>query len=129
MQQSAPHSWGFICGKSCILNNEIKGVQMKNIISLLTFLSLLLFIGCEDDDAVAAVDCIGLANTYTTSTETFTAGFMDGTATIEECQASMDAMAALVESGCDGFSLQDLELTQAQLDSAKDGSSCALMFP
>ena len=103
---------------------------MKDIISLLALLSLLFFIGCEDDDdAAEAVDCVGLANTYTTSMETFSAGFMDGTATVEECQASMDAMVALVESGCEGFSLQDLELTQAGLDSAKDGSSCALMFP
>ena len=121
---------GFLfLGLVVCFDNEIKGVQMKNIISLLTLLSLLFFIGCEDDDAAEAVDCAGLANTYTTSTETFTNGLMDGTATVEECQASMDAMAALVESGCDGFSLQDLELTQAQLDSAKDGSSCALLFP
>jgi len=100
----------------------------KSLYSLLT-LSILLTIGCEDEAAAAAVDCAALGTTYGTAAETFANGFLDGTATVEQCQASMDAMAALIDAGCEGFSLEDMEMTQAELDAAKDGSACAELFP
>tara|TARA_B100001245_G_C22678721_1_gene331874 strand:- start:327 stop:629 length:303 start_codon:yes stop_codon:yes gene_type:complete len=100
---------------------------MKKLIYPLVTLSILFIIGCEDE--VEAVDCAVLATTYGTAAETFSNGFLDGTATVEQCQASMDAMAALIDGGCEGFSLEDMEMTQAELDAAKDGSTCAELFP
>ena len=100
---------------------------MKILLYSLLTLSILFTIGCEDE--VAAVDCAALATTYGTAAETFANGFLDGTATVEQCQASMDAMAALIDGGCEGFSLDDMEMTQAELDAAKDGSTCAELFP
>ena len=100
---------------------------MKKIIYPLVTLSILFTIGCEDE--VEAVDCAALATTYGTAAETFANGFLDGTATVEQCQASMDAMAALIDDGCEGFSLEDMDMTQAELDAAKDGSACAELFP
>jgi|TARA_B100001971_G_scaffold61385_1_gene56318 hypothetical protein len=100
---------------------------MKILLYSLLTLSILFTIGCEDE--VAAVDCAVLATTYGTAAETFANGFLDGTATVEQCQASMDAMAALIDDGCEGFSLEDMDMTQAELDAAKDGSACAELFP
>ena len=100
---------------------------MKILLYSLLTLSILFTIGCEDE--VAAVDCAALATTYGTAAETFADGFLDGTVTLAECQASMDAMAALIDDGCEGFSLEDMDMTQAELDAAKDGSACAELFP
>ena len=97
---------------------------MKNILTPLSLLSFLFFIGCEDDDAaeVPAVDCVALSNTFTSASSAY---FVDGgDVGIEECQAYADAMVALVESGCEGFSLEEAELTQEELDGFKDGSFC-----
>ena len=100
---------------------------MKILLYSLLTLSILFTIGCEDE--VAAVDCAALATTYGTAAETFANGFLDGTASVEQCQASMDAMASLSDDGCEGFSLEDMDMTQAELDAAKDGSACAELFP
>ena len=100
---------------------------MKILLYSLLTLSILFTIGCEDE--VAAVDCAALATTYGTAAETFANGFLDGTATVEQCQASMDAMAALIDDGCEGFSLEDMDMTQPDLVAAKDGSACAELFP
>ena len=100
---------------------------MKYLIILMLPLALILVVSCEDEEV--AVDCTALATTYVAAAETFSNGFLDGTVTVEQCQANMDAMAALIDGGCEGFSLEDLEMTQAELDAAKDGSACAELFP
>ena len=101
---------------------------MKNILTPLALLSLLFFIGCEDDDAAAevpAVDCAALANAWTSANEAY---FMaDGDVGIEECQVMADATVALVESGCEGFSLEEMETNQEELDGMKDGSFCEVL--
>ena len=96
---------------------------MKNLIFALAILVLLLCIGCEDE--IEAVNCISLANTFTTTSQ----AFLEADAGIEECQANADAIVALIESECEGFSLDEMGYTQSGLDSLKDGSYCALLYP
>ena len=98
---------------------------MKILLYSLLTLSILFTIGCEDE--VAAVDCAVLTSTYATATETFSSGFLDGTATKAQCQAQFDAMAELIDKDC--MTLAQMEMTQAALDSAKEGLYCDMMFP
>ena len=101
---------------------------MKNILYPIALFSLLFFIGCEDDEA-DAVDCAGLAATYTEATEAFYDFENPESVGLTECQAFTDAFVTLIESGCEGFSLEAAELTQEEFDTFKDGSYCDLLYP
>ena len=74
---------------------------MKYLIMLMLPLSLIITVGCEDDEAAtpAAVDCAALLTTYAAAAQTFSDGITNQTATNETCQANMDAI-GLVDVGC-----------------------------
>ena len=113
-------------GGSVVLSIQIKETNVKKLIYSLLTLSILFTIGCEDE-AAAVVDCVALTSTYTTASETFTNGFLDGTATKAQCTELYDAMAELIDKDC--MTLAQMEMTQAALDSAKEGLYCDMMFP
>lgn len=104
---------------------------MKYLMMLMFPLALIItVVGCEDDEeATPAVDCAALATSYSTAMETFGTAMGTGDATVEQCQAAMDGIAALIDGACAGYTLEAMDLTQAGLDSAKDGTLCAEMFP
>ena len=97
---------------------------MKYLIIVALAFPLLMTIGCDDE---VVVDCEALTLDYSTAAETFANGFLDGTATKSQCQATYDAMAELIDKDC--MTLAEMDVTQAQLDSMKNGSYCDMLFP
>jgi hypothetical protein len=97
---------------------------MKYLTILVIALPLLMTVGCEDE---VVVDCTALTEDYTTTAETFTSGIFDGSATRSECQATYDSMAELIDKDC--MTLAEMQITQAQLDSMKNGTYCDIFFP
>ena len=73
---------------------------MKLQVSCLGIIALFL-IGCEDDAPTSAIDCTALGQSMSDASETYTDAALAGTATKADCDASVAAMQAYVDGGCD----------------------------
>ena len=85
---------------------------MKRVFLLLTFVGLL-FWSCEEEEAAA--DCIDLATTYTTASDAFVAD-----QSVANCDAMMNAWLAQYDADC----FTDVDYTDDQIASFRDGSYC-----
>ncbi|MBA66144.1 MAG: hypothetical protein CMG55_10125 [Candidatus Marinimicrobia bacterium] len=70
--------------------------------------------------------CVTLASAFEEAGNAFAAGMQSGTGTVEDCQAYVDAMVALVDAGC--MSAADLGLDQAQYDEYTSGTFCTDLY-
>ena len=61
----------------------------------------ILLIGCEDDPASSAVDCVALQTTMTTDTAAYQTSLNAGTVTKVECDTMVASVQAWFDGGCD----------------------------
>ncbi len=61
----------------------------------------ILLIGCEDDPASSAVDCVALQTTMTNDTTAYQESLTAGTVTRAECDTMVASVQAWFDGGCD----------------------------
>ena len=86
-------------------------------------LGAIFLIGCEDDAPTSAIDCTALAQSISDTSTTYTDAATAGTATKADCDASVAALQAYVDGGCDSGGYYP----QTTIDEMATG--CATAFP
>ena len=81
-------------------------------LSYLLIIAILL-IGCEDDPASSAVDCVALQTTMTNDTTTYSESATAGTATRTECDTMVASVQAWFDGGCDVSDFYDQDTIDA----------------